>query len=148
MLTIINNDFLQALSYLRVMYYRYGIIRGFHFNWGLTVGQTPNLRSPNLGFHAKWESHIIDGTCMWSLASHPSFPTNKAPVGVRSFSKTPAQESLRVMCFWLLLVGYFVLVVGCWLLVVGVLLLVVVGCWFAIGGWWLGAGCSLLDVSC
>ena len=93
-------------------------------------------------------SHQRRDLPLGSLASYPSLPTKKTPVGVRGFGKTPAQESLRVMCFWLLLVGYFVLVVGCWLLVVGVLFLVVVGCWSVVGDCWLGVGCWVLVVGC
>ena len=131
---------MQALSYVRVLYRRKRISWGFHFNWGLTVGKTPNSRDLNLRFHARWDSHIKNGICLGSLGCHPSFPTKKTPVGVRGFGKTPAQDSLRVMCVWLLVVGYLVLVVVCCLLVGGVLLLVVVGCWY-VGGWVLGFSC-------
>ena len=56
------------------------------------------------------------------------------------FGKTPARQSLRVMCCWLLVICCLMLVVDCSLLVVGRLLLIV-GWWLLVGGWVLGVWC-------
>ena len=132
------------------MYHREGISRGFHFNWGLTVGQTPNLQNPDRDSSQGGSPTTKTGPAWGLLSVTCLFQQRRPQLKLRALAKRQRKKVcgscvfgcwLFILLCWLLIVDCCLLVVSCWCFVVGC-------CWLLVCDWWLVVGCWMLVFIC